>query len=310
MSIYRAARDRFRDLVVEDAAFETLAEGFRFTEGPSWHPAERHVTFTDIPSNRIHRWHAASGETAILREPSDMTNGTCYDARGRLLMCEHESSRVSRLEPDGAVTVLADAWQGRELNSPNDIVVDGRGGVWFTDPLYGRQGDTGVAREPGLPFRGVFRIDPSGALRLVDDGYDAPNGLCFSPDESRLYVNDSERQHIRVHDVDGAGAVSGGRLFAETRNDGGALGYGSPDGMKVDAMGNVWSAGPGGIHVFDPDGALLGVVLTPRFPANFCFGGDDMRDLFIAAGTAFLRLRVARPGHPTFRPRVQRASRA
>lgn len=302
MPVYRVARDRFRDLVVEDAAFETLAEGFRFTEGPSWHPAERHVTFTDIPSSRIHRWHVSSGETEVLREPSGMTNGTCYDAEGGLLMCEHATSRVTRLERDGSPTVLADSWRGRELNSPNDVVVDGRGGIWFTDPLYGRESHTGVAREPGLPFRGLFRIDPSGSLRLVDDGYEAPNGLCFSPDGARLYVNDSERRHIRVYDVDAAGAAAGGRLFAETRDDDGALGYGSPDGMKVDAAGDVWCAGPGGIHVFDPEGALLGVVPTPQFPANFCFGGDDMRDLFIAAGTTFLRLRVAIPGHPTFRP--------
>ena len=302
MSIYRAFHDRFHDLVVEHAAFETLGEGFRFTEGPSWHPAERHVTFTDIPSNRIHRWHALSGRIEILREPSNLTNGTCYDAHGRLLMCEHASSRVCRLDHDGTVTVLADAWQGRELNSPNDIVVDDRGGIWFTDPLYGRESGTGVVREPGLPFRGVFRIDPSGDLHLIDDDYDGPNGLCFSPDKSRLYVNDSERQHIRVYEIDDAGAVSGGLLFAETRDDDGTLGYGAPDGMKVDAMGNVWCGGPGGIHVFDADASLLGVILTPRFPANFCFGGDDMRDFLITAGTTFLRLRVASPGHPTFRP--------
>lgn len=302
MSIYRAANDLFRDLIVESAAFETLAEGFRFTEGPSWHPAERHVTFTDIPSNRIHRWHASSGTIEVVREPSNMTNGTCYDAMGRLLMCEHASSRVSRLEHDGEVTVLADSWQGYELNSPNDIVVDDRGGIWFTDPLYGRESHTGVTREPGLPFRGVFRIDASGTLHLVDDDYDGPNGLCFSPDKSRLYVNDSERQHIRVYEIDAEGGASCGLLFAETRDDDGTLGYGSPDGMKVDASGNVWCGGPGGIHVFDADANLLGVILTPRFPANFCFGGDDMRDLFVTAETTLLRLRVGHPGHPTFQP--------
>ncbi|MDE0044284.1 MAG: SMP-30/gluconolactonase/LRE family protein [bacterium] len=302
MSIYRAADERFRDLIVEDAGFETLAEGFRFTEGPSWHPTERHVTFTDIPSNRIHRWHASSGMIEVLREPSHMTNGTCYDARGRLLMCEHATSRVSRLEDDGTVRVLADTWQGRELNSPNDIVVDDRGGIWFTDPLYGREGSTGVVREAELPFRGVFRIDSLGDLHLVDYDYDGPNGLCFSPDRSRLYVNDSERRHIRVYEIDAEGGVSGGQIFAETRDDDGTLGTGSPDGMKVDAMGNVWCGGPGGIHVFDADAILLGVILTPRFPANFCFGGDDMRDLFVTAETTFLRLRVGHPGHPTFQP--------
>lgn len=303
MSIYHIADPRFRDLVEEGAAFETLAEGFRFTEGATWHPKERHVTFTDIPSSRIHRWSAATGETVVLREPSNMTNGTTYDREGRLLMCEHASSRVTRLEADGTVTVLADRWQDSELNSPNDIVVDRRGAIWFTDPLYGREADTGVVREPGLPFRGVFRIEPGGELKLVDDDYVGPNGLCFSPDGRRLYVNDSERRHIRVYAVDDMGHASGGTVFAETRDDDGRLGYGSPDGMKVDAAGNVWCAGPGGIHVFDSEGVLLGVVLTPQFPANFCFGGDDMKDLFVCAGTAFVRLRVARAGHDIFRPR-------
>lgn len=303
MSIYRIVDPAFRDLVLPEATFETLAEGFRFTEGATWHPAERHVTFTDIPSNRIHRWTAGTGATAVLREPSNLTNGTTYDGEGRLLMCEHATSRVTRLEHDGTIRVLADRWQGSELNSPNDIVVDRAGAIWFTDPLYGRDAHTGIVREPGLPFRGLFRIDPAGALQLVDDDYDGPNGLCFSPDGRRLYVNDSERQHIRVYDIAADGTARGGGLFAETRDDDGSLGDGSPDGMKVDAAGNVWSAGPGGIHVFRPDGALLGIVLTPQFPANFCFGGDDMRELYVCAGTAFVRLRLRQPGHPIFRSR-------
>ncbi|MBT5434819.1 MAG: SMP-30/gluconolactonase/LRE family protein [Alphaproteobacteria bacterium] len=302
MSIYHVADPRFHELVVADAAFETLAEGFRFTEGAAWHPDERHVTFSDIPSSRIHRWDAASGETAVLRDPSNMTNGTCYDAQGRLLMCEHETSRVSRLEADGSISVLADSWQGSELNSPNDIVVDDHGNIWFTDPLYGRDSHTGVEREPGLPFRGVFRIDHQGTLHLLDDDYIGPNGLCFSPDKSRLYVNDSERVHIRLYHVGADGSATGGEVFAETRDVGGFDDNGSPDGMKVDARGNVWCAGPGGIHVFDPEGALLGIVLTPQFPANFCFGGDDMCDLFVNAGTTFVRLRLAQPGHPAFNP--------
>jgi len=301
MSIYRSADDRFHDLIEADAAFETLAEGFRFTEGVTWHPIERHATFTDIPSSRIHRWSAATGETAVLRDPSNMTNGTCHDHQGRLLMCEHETSRVTRLEHDGSVTVLADRWQGNELNSPNDIVVDRSGAIWFTDPLYGREAETGVVRDPELDFRGFYRIDPSGELHLIADDFDGPNGLCFSPDQSLLYVNDSTRQHIRVYRTDGAGGAEGGDIFAETRDDG-DFGYGSPDGMKVDSLGNVWSAGRGGIHVFDPDGTLLGVLVTPQFPANFCFGGDDMRDLFVAAGTTFVRLRVAVAGQPTFSP--------
>ena len=301
MSIYRIVDDRFRALIDQSAGFETLAEGFAFTEGTAWHPAERHVTFSDIPSNRLHRWFAGTGETVILREPSGMTNGTTYDRQGRLLMCEHATSQVTRLEADGSVTVLADRWQGDELNSPNDIVVDRNGGIWFTDPLYGREAETGVVRDPGLPFQGLFHIRPDGELELIDNDYVGPNGLCFSPDMTRLYVNDSKHKHIRRYAMDGAGNASGGDVFAETL-DTGDLGYGSPDGMKVDAAGNIWCAGPGGIHVFDDAGTLLGILLTPQFPANFCFGGDDMRDLFVAAGTTFVRLRLARPGHVIFNP--------
>lgn len=300
MAIYSIVDERFRGMVDLSADFETLADGFIFTEGTTWHPRERHLTFSDIPSSRLHRWFADTGETVVLRAPSNMTNGTTYDRQGRLLMCEHQSSMVSRLGPDGSITVLADRWQGRELNSPNDIVVDRRDGIWFTDPLYGRQAETGIVREADLPFCGLFYIATDGSVHLVDDDYAGPNGLCFSPDFSRLYVNDSERQHIRVYAMDASGQASGGEIFAETRDIGGTGAYGSPDGMKVDAAGNVWCAGPGGIHVFDTAGALLGVIATPQFPANFCFGGDDLCDLFIAAGTTLVRLRLPAPGHAVF----------
>lgn len=303
MSHYRVADPRFLALIDEDSAFEVLAEGFAFTEGATWHPLDEHVTFTDIPNSRIHRWFAGSGETVVLRDPSGMTNGTTYDREGRLLMCEHATSRVTRLEADGSISVLAERWQGAELNSPNDIVVDDSGAIWFTDPLYGREPEAGVTREPGQPFCGVYRIAPDGALCLIADDFEAPNGLCFSPGKDRLYVNDSERQHIRVFEVDGQGGATGGGVFAETRDDDGTLGSGSPDGMKVDAAGNVWSAGPGGIHVFDDGGTLLGVLLTPQFPANFCFGGPDLRTLFICAGTTFVRLSLRQAGQPIFTPR-------
>lgn len=302
MSLYRIADPRFRDLIDEAATFETLAQGFAFTEGAAWHPAGRHVSFTDIPNSRIHRWFVTGGETVVLRDPSNMTNGTTYDHQGRLLMCEHAASRVTRLEAAGSVTVLADRWQGSELNSPNDIVVDDAGAIWFTDPLYGREKETGVVREPALPFRALWRIAPDGALCLVADDFDAPNGLCFSPDKTRLYVNDSKRRHIRVFAVDGKGGAVGGEVFAQTRDPDRTLGYGSPDGMKVDAAGNVWCAGQGGIHVFDPEGVLLGILLTPQFPANFCFGGDDMRSLFVCAGTTFVRIGLRQAGHPIFTP--------
>ena len=300
MTIFRQVDARFNELFDGSESFTTLAQGFRFTEGATWHPLERHVTFSDIPSNRLHRWSAVTGETTIFRDPSDMTNGMTYDREGRLLMCEHLTTRVTRLESDGSVTVLADRWQGAQLNSPNDIVVDKEGGIWFTDPLYGRQSDTGVEREAELPFQGVFKIDTVRGLQLVDDDYTAPNGLCFSPDMERLYVNDSESLKIRVYAIDSQGVASDGKVFAEIRDFDGTLGYDGPDGMKVDARGNVWCAGHGGIHVFDDSGVLLGVLLTPEFPGNFCFGGDDMRTLFVCASTTFLSIPVLQPGQAIF----------
>ena len=245
MNPFHIVEERFRELVDESAEFVTLAEGFKFTEGASWHPIERHVTFSDIPSSRLHRWFADSGETTVFRDPSNMTNGTTYDNDGCLLMCEHQTSQVTRLAHDGSVTVLADRWEGAELNSPNDIVVDDRGAIWFTDPLYGRQSHTGVPREPGLPFKGVFKINQHGVLEILDNDYEGPNGLCFSPAKNKLYVNDSERRSIRVYDVATDGSAAGGKVFAETKDDDGTLGTGSPDGMKVDAAGNIWCAGPG-----------------------------------------------------------------
>ena len=300
MSIFHIIDERFSHLIDEDACFETLAEGFRFTEGACWHPTQRHVTFSDIPSSRIHRWFADTGETTVLREPSNMTNGMTYDAEGRLLMCEHATSRVSRFEADGSITVLADRWQGKELNSPNDIVVDDHGNIWFTDPLYGREGDTGVARKPELSFKGLFSIGKDDKLRLHADDFEAPNGLCLSPSRHHLYVNDSERRHIRRYDVSADGSLRGGQIFAETRDDDGVLGEGSPDGMKVDAAGNVWCAGQGGVHVFDDTGIALGVLRTPQFPANFCFGGDDLRTLFVCAGTTFASIRIRQAGHALY----------
>ena len=303
MTAFRIVDDRFGQMVDQTQKLETLAQGFRFTEGTLWHPTQRHITFSDIPSNRVHRWSADTGELTTLRDPSDMTNGMAYDREGRLIMCEHATSRVTRRDHDGAITVLADRWQGSELNSPNDVVVDHAGAIWFTDPLYGRGDHTGIEREPAQPFQGVFRIDPVGSLHLVADDFEGPNGLCFSPDKQKLYINDSEREHIRVYDVAADGALSGGGIFAETSNLDGTLVVGYPDGMKVDAAGNVWCTGPGGVHAFDPEGTLLGVVLTPEETANFCFGGDDLRTLFLCAGTVFLRIRLGQAGHAVFEPR-------
>ena len=288
---------RFLDVVDEGLALEQLAGDFQFTEGPIWHPREKHLTFSDIPANRMFRWSEAGG-VAMFREPSNMTNGNTYDQQGRMLSCEHATSRVTRTEADGSVTVLASHYRGKELNSPNDIVVRNDGTVWFTDPTYGRADRTGVVREPELDFRGVYRLHSDGGdLVLLAKDFDMPNGLAFTPDHRSLYVADTPRRHIRRFAIEADGALSGGDVFAESRGDG----PGAPDGLKTDSAGNVFCAGPGGVHVYHPaDGTCLGVIQTPAFCANFAWGGDDLRTFFLTSSTGLYRTRVKVPGIALF----------
>ncbi len=276
--------------------FERLGTGFLFTEGPVWHPVGKFLIFSDMPGDHMRRWSAREGITTY-RKPSNMANGNAYDRQGRLLTCEHATSRVVRTEPDGRITVLASHYQGKELNSPNDIVCRRDGSIYFTDPPYGRVKFYGVERPQELPFQGVYRVgpDPEHPELLVDD-FDRPNGLCFALDEQRLFINDTARKHIRVFDVTPTGGLRGGRVWAETRGDK----PGAPDGMKIDARGNVYCCGPGGIHVFSPDGSLMEVIEVPEYTANFCWGDDDYRSLFITASTSLYRIRTAVPGHPLF----------
>ncbi|HXG02620.1 MAG TPA: SMP-30/gluconolactonase/LRE family protein [Candidatus Binatia bacterium] len=276
--------------------FERLGTGFLFTEGPVWHPGGRFLIFSDMPGDHMRRWSAREGVTTF-RKPSNMANGNAYDRQGRLLTCEHATSRVVRTEPDGRITVLASHYQGKELNSPNDIVCKRDGSIYFTDPPYGRVKFYGVERPQELPFQGVYRVgpDPRSPELLVDD-FDRPNGLCFSLDEQRLFINDTARRHIRVFEVTPTGGLRGGRVWAETKGDK----PGAPDGMKIDARGDVYCCGPGGIHVFSPDGDLMEVIEVPEYTANFCWGDDDYRSLFITASTSLYRIRTTVPGHPLF----------
>jgi gluconolactonase len=275
---------------------ERIGTGFLFTEGPVWHPLERFLLFTDISGDCIWRWSEEGGAQAF-RTPSHMANGLTYDRHGRLIACEHATSRVTRTERDGAITVLASRYEGKELNSPNDVVVQSDGAIYFTDPPYGRVAPHGVPRPQQLSFQGVYRIAPEdGALRLLCADFDRPNGLCLSLDERRLFVNDSGRNHIRVFGLDAEGTLAGGRVWAETVGEG----RGVPDGMKIDSEGYLYSCGPGGLHVFDPDGTCLGVIGVPETPANFTWGDADLRSLFIAARTSVYRIRVRVPGRPVF----------
>lgn len=276
--------------------FEKLGTGFLFTEGPVWHPTGKFLLFSDMPGDHLRRWSAKDGITTF-RQPCRMSNGLTYDRQGRLLTCEHASSQVSRTEADGRVVPLATHCDGQQLNSPNDIVCRSDGSIYFSDPPYGRAKFYGVERPQELPFQGVYRVsaDPQRAQLLVDD-FDRPNGLCFSLDERRLFINDTARRHIRVFDVTPTGALANGRLWAETKGDK----PGAPDGMKIDSAGNVYCCGPGGIHVFDPGANLREVIEVPEYTANFAWGDDDYRSLLITASTSLYRLRRDIPGLPVF----------
>ena len=281
-----------RELIDENAEVERLGTGFTFTEGPLWHPSG-YLLFSDMPGNHLRKWSAAGG-VQTFRQPSNQSNGLAWDREGRLLACEHATSRLTRTERDGTITVLASHYDGRELNSPNDVVVRSDGTIVFTDPTYGRAEFYGRPRACELDFRGVYAVVPGEAPRLLADDFGQPNGLCFSDDESRLFVNDTERQHVRVFDVARDGALSGSRIWASTTGEG----AGAPDGMKLDVAGNLYTCGPGGIHVFAPDATCLGVIRVPEYTANFAWGDDDFRSLYITASTSLYRIRTKVPGRP------------
>jgi gluconolactonase len=285
---------RFTQVVGSAIEFEQIASGCLFTEGPLWHPAGLYLLWSDMPGDHLRRWSAKDG-VSTFRKPCNKSNGLTWDRQGRLLACEHASSQVSRTEADGRIVPLATHYQGKQLNSPNDIVCAPDGGIYFSDPPYGRAEYYGVPRPQELSFQGVFRVgpDPRHPALLADD-FDRPNGLCFSLDGRRLFVNDTARQHIRVFDVKGDGTLSGGKVWAETTGEG----KGAPDGMKLDSQGNVYCCGPGGIHVFSPEAVCLGVIHVPEHVANFAWGDGDCRSLYITASTSVYRMRTQTPGLP------------
>lgn len=278
------------DILDIESGLEQVVTGFDFLEGPVWQAQDQAVIFSDIMGNSLYRWSVAEQSLSQIRRNSHMANGNTFDQHGRLLTCEHATSRVSRTDFDGGISrPLASHYEGKELNSPNDIVVKRDGMIYFTDPTSGRSAGYGVPREPELDFAGVYRLNPqTGELNLLVDDFDKPNGLCFSQDESLLYVNDTTRQHIRVFDVTAEGLLENGRLFAELTGDK----DGVADGMKVDTENNVYTCGPGGIQIFTADGTCLGVIEMPEKTANFVFGDGDLSTLYITASTSLYRLRT------------------
>lgn len=278
-----------RKIVPEKANLEQIAAGFGFTEGPIWRGD--YLLFSDIPRNRIVRLRLLSEgpEITTFRSPSGNSNGLTMDKNGRLIACEHSTRRVTRTELDGSISVLADRYQGRRLNSPNDVVVRSDGSVYFTDPSFGL-GQPPKWKE--LPSNGVYRIAPDGQLILLAADFEMPNGLAFSPDESVLYVNDTRRGHIRAFDVGNDGSISNGRVLTEMK----APEPGGPDGMKVDRQGNIYCTGPGGIWIIEPGGKCLGRIMMPEIPANFNWGDADWQTLYITARTSIYRLKLAVAG--------------
>ena len=284
---------RFGGYVLFNAALKKLAGGFDWAEGPVWMGDANCLLFSDIPNDKILRWSPDQG-LSVYRAPSNFSNGHTRDRQGRLVSCEHGGRRVTRTEWDGRVTVLADGYQGKPLNSPNDVVVKSDGSIWFTDPHYGIMTNyEGHKSAQELPCN-VYRIDPDGTLEAVLTDFNCPNGLCFSPDETRLYVADTGRmfhkdaQHIKVFHM-ATGRPKGGKVFH-------AIAPGCADGIRVDSEGNLWSSAGDGVHCVAPDGTLLGKIAVPEIVSNLCFGGRAKQTLFITATTSLYAINLNRAG--------------
>ena len=280
------------------AKVERLGTGYRWAEGPVWFGDGRHLLWSDVPGNRMYRWDEETGTVSVFRKPSNYANGNTRDRQGRLVTCEHGGRRVSRTEPDGRIVTLAGEFEGRRLNSPNDVVCKSDGSIWFTDPTFGILGwYEGAKAEPELPMN-VYRLDASGNLSVVAEGINQPNGLAFSPDESILYLVESRSvpRRILACDVVGGAKLTNRRVLID------AGPKGTPDGFRVDLDGNLWcgwgmgEAGLDGVHVFNPDGHLIGRIDLPERCANVCFGGVHRNRLFMAASTSLYALYVNTQG--------------
>ncbi len=287
-------KDTLQTILDDNAQVEKVAGGFEFTEGPLWHP-KGFLLFSDIPANTIYQW-IPNEKPGVFRRPSGNANGNTLDRDGRLITAEHSNRRVSRTEKDGTVVTLASQYEGKRLNSPNDLVVKSDGSIYFTDPPYGIN-----SKQEELGFYGVYRLAPDGTLSVLVRDFVRPNGIAFSPDEKKLYVNDSEKGHIRVFDVKPDGTLESGQVFAELKDPGKK---GVPDGMKVDEEGNVYSTGPGGVWVFSSSGKELGKIEVPEVATNLAWG-DSLRDssgsrdykmLYITASNSLYRIRLKIPG--------------
>ena len=293
VATYEVLDDRFRPCTNGDVRIEQLHGGCRWAEGPVYVPAGRYLLWSDIPNDRILRWDETTGSVGVFRQPAGYANGGTLDAAGRLVTCEHGNRRVTRTEHDGSVTVIADRYQGKRFNSPNDVVVRSDGSIWFTDPSYGIDSDyEGHRADSEIGACHVYRVDPStGAVRVVADDFVRPNGLAFSLDERRLYVADTRVNHLRVFDVADDGALTGGAVFATCT-------VGAFDGFRLDQAGRIWTSAGDGVHCYDPDGTLIGKLRVPETVANVVFGGQRRNHLFICATTSLYAILLSVTGAP------------
>jgi len=299
---YEVIDERFAACFVGNSRVERLWTGGRWCEGPAWFAAGRYLVWSDIPNDRMMRFDETDGSVSVFRQPADNSNGNTVDLQGRLITCHHLSRRVTRTEHDGSITIIADRFEGKRFNSPNDAVVKSDGSIWFTDPPYGILSDyEGMTAEQEIDGCHVYRVDPAtGDVRRVADDFVKPNGLAFSVDEKTLYIADTGAshdpkgpRHIRKFNVGDDGNLSGGAVFATC--DSGLF-----DGFRVDRAGRIWSSAGDGVHCFDPDGTLIGKVRIPEVVANVTFGGPKLNRLFICGTTSLysvlLPVNGAKPG--------------
>ncbi len=295
MNSIKAVRPEFSQLISPDTNIETIADGLIFTEGPLWDARHKRLLFSDIPADTIYSWSQEKGLQPF-RHPTGFPNGLTFNRRGDLIACEHQTRAVTITKEGGKPQVVALQFEGKKLNSPNDVIAASDDSILFTDPIYGlREGNGGPAKAE-LNFQGVYRLPPNGVeLELVTDSFERPNGLALSPDEKQLYIIDTVRQHIRVFQIGDNWQIRGGCIWVELWDDGLV---GRPDGMKFDKHGNLFSTGPGGVWAFNPQGDLLGRIYLPDKTSNLAWGDDDLQSLYITCSTAIYRVRCLTGGLP------------